>query len=185
MLRRPAIPRRAVVILLHQDPEKCVIAQPPGLFFAEFPKAGLSIVGGASREIRKRSLKQTSFQFFDLAILDSAAAESGKIHIGERNVKVFGALSPPDELGPSCSVVGSIASRANRVVRAVVGSGLVDRQELDKLESNSGDPINKLPQRTDIADSKIILAPQRKQRHENSRDLFSGEKFMKRMTNDQ
>src|SRR4030095_8931719 len=90
MLRWPAIPRRAVIILLHQDPEKCVIAQPRGLYFAEFPKAGLSIFGGASREIRERPLKEASFQFLDLAIFDSAAAKSGKIHIGERNCKVFG-----------------------------------------------------------------------------------------------
>ena len=62
--------------------------------------------------------------------------------------------------------------RADGVVRAVVGSGLVDRQELDEPESSFGDPVNKLSQRTDIADSKIVLAPQRKQRHKNSRDLF-------------
>jgi hypothetical protein len=43
---------------------------------------------------------------------------------------------------------------------------------LDKFESNFGSPINKLSQRADVADSKIILAPQRKQRHEDASNLL-------------
>jgi hypothetical protein len=42
---------------------------------------------------------------------------------------------------------------ANRVVRAVVGAGLIDRQELNKLESDFRGPIDELSQRAEIADS--------------------------------
>jgi hypothetical protein len=43
---------------------------------------------------------------------------------------------------------------------------------LDKLESNLCDPIDKFPERADIADSQIVLSAQRKQRHEHARNLF-------------
>src|SRR6266566_5522086 len=35
MLRLPSIPCCAIVVRLHQNPEKCVLAQPRRLFFAE------------------------------------------------------------------------------------------------------------------------------------------------------
>jgi hypothetical protein len=47
--------------------------------------------------------------------------------------------------------------RADRVVRAVVGSGLVYRQKLDEFESDLCDPIDKLAQGRDVADSQIVL----------------------------
>ena len=61
---------------------------------------------------------------------------------------------------------------ADCVVGAVVGPGLINRQELDKLESNLCDPIDKFPECADITDSQIILSAQRKQRHEHARNLF-------------
>ena len=69
---------------------------------------------------------------------------------------------------------------ADRVVWTVVGSGLVNGQKLDKFESHFCDPINKLAQRRDIADSQILLAAQGKQRYENACDFFSGDKFIDR-----
>ena len=66
---------------------------------------------------------------------------------------------------------------ANGVVWAAVDSRLVDRQELDKLQSNFRCPVDKLPQRTDVTDPQIVRPAQRKQRHEHSRDLFFGRKI--------
>ena len=51
-------------------------------------------------------------------------------------------------------------NRADGVVGAVIGSDLVNRQELDKFESDFCDPVNKLPQRGGVADSQIILTAQ-------------------------
>src|SRR4030095_7064878 len=58
--------------------------------------------------------------------------------------------------------------------RAVISAGFVDRQKLNKRETDLCNPINKLPQRADISDSQIILSAQRKKRHENSGDLLFG-----------
>ena len=61
---------------------------------------------------------------------------------------------------------------ADRVVWTVIGSNFVDGQKLDEFESDSCGPINKLPQRSGIPDSQIVLAAQREQRRENSRNLL-------------
>ena len=47
------------------------------------------------------------------------------------------------------------------------------------------DSVDLPMQRTDIADSKIVLAPQRKQRHENASNLSLGRKIHRKMTNDE
>ena len=60
----------------------------------------------------------------------------------------------------------------NGIVWAVIGAGLIDWQQLNKRESNFRNPINKLPQRAEVADSQIVLPSQRKQRHENASDLL-------------
>ena len=64
--------------------------------------------------------------------------------------------------------------RANRIVRAVVGSGLVDRQQLDQLETNPVRPINELPQPIDIANAEICFRPQGKERRQYSGDFLIG-----------
>src|SRR5262245_10053031 len=62
--------------------------------------------------------------------------------------------------------------RTDRVIWAVIRSGFVDWQKLNQGESDFCNPINKLPQRAEIADSQIVLTPQRKQRRENSSNLL-------------
>src|SRR4029453_838935 len=62
--------------------------------------------------------------------------------------------------------------RADGIVWAVIRSGLVDWQKLNKREPDFCNPINKLPQRAEIADSQIVLSSQRKKRHENPGDLL-------------
>ena len=62
----------------------------------------------------------------------------------------------------------------NGIVWAVIRAGFVDWQKLNKCESDFCNPINKFPQRAEIANSQIVLAAQRKKRHENSGDLFFG-----------
>ena len=57
---------------------------------------------------------------------------------------------------------------ADRVVWAAIGSRLVDRQELDESESDLCDPINKLAQRREVADSQVVSPAQRKQWCEDS-----------------
>jgi hypothetical protein len=61
---------------------------------------------------------------------------------------------------------------ADAIVWAVIRSRFVDWQKLNKLESDFCDPINKLPQRTEITDSRIVLSSQREQWRENSSDLL-------------
>ena len=51
---------------------------------------------------------------------------------------------------------------ADRVVWTVVGSGLVDGQELDEFETHLCDPIDEFAQGGNIANSKVIFAAQRK-----------------------
>ena len=70
--------------------------------------------------------------------------------------------------------------RTDGVVGAVIRSGFVDWEKLNKRESDFCNPINKLPQRAEIADSQIVLSAQRKQRHENSSNFLLGDRFMKR-----
>ncbi len=97
MLHGPTIPCRAVVVLLHEDPEKCVIMQPCSLLFAKFLKTRLPFFAGAIGEIRECFLKQTPFQFFDVAIFDTTAAQPAKacprrsrrIDICQRGIKVL------------------------------------------------------------------------------------------------
>ena len=60
---------------------------------------------------------------------------------------------------------------ADRVVRTMIAAHFIDRQELDELEPDPRRPINELPQRLQIADAEIVLAPQGKQRCQNARDL--------------
>ena len=62
--------------------------------------------------------------------------------------------------------------RTNGVVWTVIGSRFVDRQKLNKREADFCDPINKLPQRADIADSQIVLSSQRKKRHKHTSNLL-------------
>ena len=62
--------------------------------------------------------------------------------------------------------------RTNGIVRAVIRAGFVDWQKLNKCESDFCNPINELPQRAEIADSQIVLAAQRKKRHEHTSDLL-------------
>ena len=88
MLRRPSIPRGVIVILFHENSEKRVVVQPRGFVLAKFPKTGLSIFAGASREIRERLLKQASFQFFDLAIVNSAAPQLLQINLCQHSIKL-------------------------------------------------------------------------------------------------
>ena len=89
MLRRPSIPCGVIIIPFHEDSEKCVVLQPGGFFFAKFSKTGLSIFAGATGEIRERFLKQASFQFFDVAIFNSATAQPAKIDLCQRSIKVL------------------------------------------------------------------------------------------------
>jgi len=62
--------------------------------------------------------------------------------------------------------------RTDGVVWAVITAGFIDWQKLNKRETDFRNPINKLPQRAEIADSEIVLSSQRKQRYENSGDLL-------------
>ena len=62
--------------------------------------------------------------------------------------------------------------RADRVVGAVVAAHLVDWQKLHELESDFGRPIDELAQDRDIADPKIVLAPQPEKRRKNARNFF-------------
>jgi hypothetical protein len=48
--------------------------------------------------------------------------------------------------------------RTNGIVWAVIGARLVDWQQLNKRESDFRNPINKVPQRAEIADSQIVLS---------------------------
>src|SRR6188472_4166259 len=57
MLLRPPVPRAAAFILLDENAEQCVVAQPGGFVFAEPFEFGLSLFVGVSREIRKRLLE--------------------------------------------------------------------------------------------------------------------------------
>ena len=68
-------------------------------------------------------------------------------------------------------MVGSIATRADRVVGAVVAAGFVDRQELHEPETDARAPIDELPQRSDVADPEIIFRAQREERSEDAGDL--------------
>jgi len=63
-------------------------------------------------------------------------------------------------------------NRTDGVVGAVISSDLVNRQELDKFKSDSCGPIDELASRRDIANSEVVFSAQRKQRCENSSDLF-------------
>ena len=62
--------------------------------------------------------------------------------------------------------------RADRIVRAVVAAGFIDRQKLDQLETNPARPIDELPQPIDIANAEIVFRPQREERRQDSRDAF-------------
>src|SRR5260370_12428753 len=50
----PSGPGRALLILLHQNPEKCVIVQPGGFLFAKFSKLQPALCSSALTEIRSR-----------------------------------------------------------------------------------------------------------------------------------
>ncbi len=63
-------------------------------------------------------------------------------------------------------------NRADRVVRAVIASGFVDRQQLNELEPDPGRPIDKLPQRFDIADAEIVVRPQGEERRKDPAIFF-------------
>jgi hypothetical protein len=60
MLHRPSIPRGAIIVRLHQDPEERVIVQPRGFLFAERSKFRPPSFAGVSGEIRKRLFQQAS-----------------------------------------------------------------------------------------------------------------------------
>src|SRR5260370_26895387 len=76
MFGRPSGPGRALLILLHQNTEKCVIVQPGGFLFAKFSKLQPSLFASALREIRERFFKQLSLQFFDLPIFNPATSNT-------------------------------------------------------------------------------------------------------------
>src|SRR5919106_3848499 len=67
--------------------------------------------------------------------------------------------------------------RTNGIIWAVIRSGFVDWQKLNKRETDFRNPINKLPQRAEIADAKIVLPAQRKKRHEHSSNLLFRREF--------
>ena len=173
MLRRPSIPCGAIVILLHQDSEKCVIVQPCGFFLAKFSKAGLSIFAGMTREIRECFLQQRPLQRFDVAIFHPAAPESSKVHIGGDGIEIF-----PRQIfrrsGREIECCWINRHRADRIVRAVVAAGFIDRQKLDQLETNPARPIDELAQPIDIADAEIVFRPQSEERCQHSRDFLIG-----------
>src|SRR4030081_1342902 len=66
--------------------------------------------------------------------------------------------------------------RANRVVGTVVAASFVDRQHLDELETRVSDPVYKLAQRRDIADSQVVISAQAKEGRQYGSDLFFGRK---------
>ena len=104
-----------------------------------------------SREIREGSLKDTSLQFFHLAILDSATTKSRQVDIGKREIKIF-ARQILRRVWRQVDRCRLNRHRADRVVWTVVGPGFIDGQELYKLESNPRCPVDELPQRADVAD---------------------------------
>src|ERR1043166_1675244 len=61
MLCWPASPCSAVVVRLHQDAKKRVIAEPRAFFLAEFSKLGLPLIVGVSIEVCECLFEQAQF----------------------------------------------------------------------------------------------------------------------------
>src|SRR6266496_3163160 len=58
MLRLPTIPCGAIVVCLHQNPEKCVVGEPRRLLLTKCSEFRSPFFAGVSREIRKRFFQQ-------------------------------------------------------------------------------------------------------------------------------
>jgi hypothetical protein len=108
---------------------------------------------------------------FDNSVANVAAPESSKIHIGGDGIEIF-----PRQIfrraGREIERCWINRHRADRIVRAVVAAGFIDRQKLDQLETNPARPIDELPQPIDIANAEIVFRPQREERRQDSRDAF-------------
>ena len=66
----------------------------------------------------------------------------------------------------------------NGIVWAVIRSGFVDWQKLNKRESDFCNPINKLPQRAEIADSQIVFPRNANSGTRTPAIFFSGDRFI-------
>ena len=129
-LIRPCIPVFALAIFFHERAEEDVTIQPGGFFLAKLSKIRLSIfVGLRGAKTSKSFFQQVPIQFFNLRVFHWAASEPGKIDIGKRRRKVI------------CAQIfrtsrGKMERRrldrhcADRVVRAVVSTDFVNRQQL-------------------------------------------------------
>ena len=175
----PGVPGFAAAVLLHQRAEESVIVEPR--FFA-FTKCGETPRPANRRRARKArsALQQLPLSVgLTMPYFTLPRRSVGQIDPGGRLRRNLPPSNPSGDPGARCSVVGSIATRADRVVGAVVAAGLVDRQQLHQLEADAARPIDELPQRREIADAEIVFAVRRAKSGASTPAIFSlGERSM-------
>ena len=186
MFLAPLVPSLAVSIFFHERAEERVIRQPRFFGCAESIKACrmARVFPGSPGKIRERSFQEIDFQTANAIVLDRAFAQLLQIVVRDNVVEVF-LRKILGRSGREMQGRRLERDRANRIVRAVIAAHFIDRQELDDLEPNPRRPIDKLPQRLQIADAQIGLRAQREKRREHSRDFLLGRQVHGKMTNDE
>jgi hypothetical protein len=128
---------------------------------------------GTEFELLERPVEQRELESFDARIVDIAGAQGIQI-VARQHLRVVGFAQLGDRTRACIEGGGLDGRRADRVVRAVLLAGLVDRQDLDEPEAVRSRPIHKLAQGGHVADAEVVRAPEREQGRENTGNLVIG-----------
>src|ERR1043166_6131083 len=169
----PMVPSFAVFVFLLEGAEERIILQPS--LFAGTESIEVRRMGGVSSsppgKIRKRSLEKVHFQAADEIVSNRALAQLFEIVLCDNVVEIL-LRQIHGRTGRQMQGGGFERDCADRIVGAVIASHFVDGQELNDFESNPRGPIDKLPQRLQVADSEVGLGAQCEERGEDSGDFF-------------
>src|ERR1700736_4039716 len=116
-----------------------------------------SIPRGRPPKIEEGGLEQPALQFFDLRIFNRTAVQLFEIKIVNDRSEIVNRQI--DGRSRSELEHGRLyRDGADRIVRAVISTSFVDRQQLHDLETGIRRPIDKLAQRRQVADPEVVLS---------------------------
>ena len=163
----PGVPCLAPALAVHQEAERAVVVKPTGLGGSKGREARVCRGIAARHEPLERGAQQAVLRVPHCRVIDQGALQrlgrhrpAGRLHVPVPQAR--------HGCGRQLQQQRVQRHRTDGVVRAVVGPGLVDRQQLEEPDSAGGRPVAHLAQGSGVADAEVVFAPQGEGRYQHT-----------------